>query len=110
MENLNLIEANESILIADDNFQVYNLYSAENFNLKQLESKKNVLTTLEINTYKSRIGIISGSNESSDFISIVSMPVLLEGKTQIKVNVYNNSYFKGISIKKGDILGTITIG
>ena len=38
------------------------------------------------------------------------MPVLLEGKTQIKVNVYNNSYFKGISIKKGDILGTITIG
>lgn len=40
MENLNLIEANESILIADDNFQVYNLYSAEDFNLKQLESKK----------------------------------------------------------------------
>lgn len=104
------LKINESILYADDNFQVYTLRSAENFNLKQLESKKDVLTLLEVETTKPRIGIISGSSETNEFIGIVSMPVLLKDKQQIKVNIYNNSYFKGISIKYGDILGTITIG
>ena len=103
-------ESSEDILFADDNFQVYELRSAESFNLKQLEGKKNVLTNLIIKTNKPRIGMISGAEDSNIFISIVNMPIMITDETQIKVNIYNNSYFKGISVQKGDILGTLTIG
>ena len=102
-------ETNEQILFGDSSSQVYLIRAAEDIKLKQLEGKKNVLTQLVVKTNEPRIGFISGCNETDTFISIINMPVLLEGETNIKVNIYNNSYFKGISISKGDVLGTLTI-
>lgn len=103
------ITVSEPILYADDLRQVYLIKSDEDITLKQLEGVKDLNTQLVINTNESIIGQISGCRDANIFISIVNMPVLIENETQIKVNVYNNSYFKGVSIKKGDILGTLTI-
>lgn len=103
------ITVSEPILYADDLRQVYLIKSNEDVTLKQLEGIKDLNTQLVVNTNEPIVGQISGCKDTNIFISIVNMPILIENETLIKVNVYNNSYFKGVSIKKGDILGTLTI-
>lgn len=103
------ITVSEPILYADDLRQVYLIKSDEDITLKQLEGVKDLNTQLVVNTNEPIIGQISGCKDTNIFISIVNMPVLIENETQIKVDIYNNSYFKGISIKKGEVLGTLII-
>lgn len=102
-------ESTEPILFGDNNSQVFLIKAAENIKLRQLEGKKDVLTQLVINTSEPRIGFITGCKEADIHISIVNMPIFLENETVVKVNIYNNSDFRGINILKGDILGTLII-
>ena len=107
------IHINSSLMFADEKYQIYQLISNEDVTLRQLDSKK-VTVDLQISyedPEKYRLVLITNHPDANSQISVRNefIPLYAE-KYPFQICIYNNSNFKGLTIHKGDILGSLVFG
>lgn len=102
---------NCDMIFADDKYQIFDLISSEDVNLRQLDSKYvKVDFKAEFENNDVKLVLITNSINSDAQINVRNMFIPIMNNKPISICIYNNSNFKGLTIHKGDIIGSIVFG
>ena len=105
------MKVNSRMIFADDKYQIFDLISSETVNLRQLDSKYiNVDFSAEFEQNEVKLVLLTNSVNSDTQINVRNMFIPIMNKEPISVCIYNNSNFKGLTIHKGDVIGSIVFG
>lgn len=107
-----LININCELVYADDKYQIYDMLSDENITLRQLECAK-VKVNLKVefeNPDDYMLSFFTNSNNANEQINVKSSFIPMVSGGNYYITIYNISNFKGLTIKKGDIIGSVVIG
>lgn len=116
-----LININCELVYADDKYQIYDMLSDENITLRQLECAKvkvnlkiefeNPILKMEFeNSDDYILAFFTNSNNANEQINVKNSFMPITNNGSYCVTIYNISNFKGLTIKKGDIIGSVVIG
>lgn len=105
------MKVNDYMVFADDNFQIFDLVAEENCVLRQLDSRSvKVSFKTQYEDLEYRLVLITNSVNADPQINVRTVFTPLYNNMDLRVCVYNNSNFRGLTIKKGDILGSVVFG
>lgn len=105
------MKVNCEMVFADEKYQIFDLISSEDVNFRQLDSKYvNVDFKAEFENDESVLVLVTNSLNSNPQINVRNMFIPITNNKSISICVYNNSNFKGLSIHKGDVIGSIVFG
>ena len=105
------MNVNCEMVFADEKYQIFDLISSEDVNFRQLDSKYvSVDFKAEFENNESVLVLVTNSLNSNPQINVRNMFIPITSNKPISICVYNNSNFKGLSINKGDVIGSILFG